>query len=185
MKIVTGRDIAALLNPRLAALVTCCEPDGTPNVLTVAWHTPLSHHPPLVGIGIAPTRFSHQLIADEGAFALNIVGQSLLTAVKICGTYSGRIDDKFAISDLETFPAENIRPPVLAGALGVMECKLVDEITTGDHAFFVGEVLLAKVRQECFSHAWKTDGADPVLQCLQKDDYGTFVEWEFNGAAIL
>ncbi len=176
MNTVTGREIAAMLNPRLAVLVTCCAPDGTPNVLTVAWHTPLSHYPPMVGIAIAPTRYSHPLIAGEGTFVLNIVGQSLLAAVKICGTYSGLNDNKFEIGDLHTRPAELIRPPVLADALGVLECKVVEAVETGDHTFFVGQVLLAQARQDSFAHSWKTSGTDPVLLCLQKDQYGTFME---------
>lgn len=181
MKPVAGRDIAALLNPRLAVLVTCCDRDGRPNILTVAWHTPLSHWPPLLGISIAHTRYSHPLIQEEGEFVVNIVGVSLQDAVEVCGRYTGDIDNKFAIAGLKTGMAECVRPPVLVDALGVLECRVVNQVETGDHTFFVGQVMRACVRAECFSSAWEAGGDDAVLQCLQHDRYGVFVERKLDG----
>ena len=37
-------------------LVTCNNHKGKPNIITLAWHTPLSSKPPLYGIAIAPKR---------------------------------------------------------------------------------------------------------------------------------
>jgi flavin reductase (DIM6/NTAB) family NADH-FMN oxidoreductase RutF len=34
--------------------------------------------------------------------------------------------------------------PLLDGALGWIECRLADELATGDHTFFVGEALSAE-----------------------------------------
>jgi hypothetical protein len=56
---VKGRDIAALLNPRPVVLITCCDRAGMPNVLSVAWTTPVSHEPPIIAVSIAPNRYSH------------------------------------------------------------------------------------------------------------------------------
>ena len=182
MKTVTGHNIAALPNPHLAVLVTCCDYNGQPNVLTVAWHTPLSHQPPLLGISIAHSRYSHTLMRDEGEFMVNIVGQSLQEAVEICGTYTGEIDDKLDIAGLQIRMAKHVRPPVLLDALGVLECKVVDQVETGDHAFFIGQVLLALACDDCFSNAWKSQGDEAVLQCLQRDRYGTFLEGRSNGS---
>ena len=71
---VIGRDIAALLNPRPVALITCCDNAGTPNVLSVTWTMPVSHEPPIIAISIAPSRHSHSLLLEAGEFVLNIVG---------------------------------------------------------------------------------------------------------------
>ncbi|MCA9962460.1 MAG: flavin reductase family protein [Anaerolineales bacterium] len=180
LKTVTGRDIAALLNPRLAVLVTCCDLENKPNILTVAWHTPLAHRPPMLGISIGHTRYSHALIKERGEFAVNIVGQSLLEAVKICGMYTGEIDDKLDITHLGIRQAAHIHPPVLEDAVGVLECQVVDQVEAGDHTFFVGQVLLAQAREDCFSNVW-SDAA--VLQCLQRDQYGTFLGINGNGRA--
>ncbi len=172
MKIVGGREIAAMLNPRLVVLVTCCDLAGRPNILTVAWHTPLSHDPPLLGISIGRTRYSHNLIRDEGEFVVNIAGQSLLDAVKVCGKYTGEIDDKLEITGLKICMAKHVRPPVLVDALGVLECRVVDRIETGDHSFFIASVLHATARADRFSDCWDVVTGN-VLLCLQRDRFAT------------
>jgi len=181
MKPVTGRDIAALLNPRLAVLVTCCDTNGQPNVLTVAWHTPLSHQPPLVGISVGQTRYSNHLIQSQGEFVINIMDAAHQNAVEICGTWSGGSDDKLAIVGLQTRPAMCVCPPVLTEALGVLECRVVQQIKTGDHTFFIGEILQASACAANFSDAWENHSEHAVLQCLQRKRYGTFVEINENG----
>ena len=181
MKTVTGREIAALLNPRLAVLVTCCDAYGKPNVLTVAWQTPLSHTPPLLGISVCHTRYSHRLIQNQGEFVVNVVGEDLRKAVEVCGTYSGEMDDKLAITGLKTFEAKTVMPPVLEDACGVLECRVVDAVETGDHTLFVGEVLQAQACEEQFSFAWEQGTDSPVLLCLQRNRYGVFAESKHNG----
>ena len=37
--------------------------------------------------------------------------------------------------------------PLLVGALGWLECRLAQEVATGDHTFFVGEVLSVELGQ--------------------------------------
>ena len=48
--------------PMQAVLVTCRDENEKTNVLTIAWHTPISRNPPLYGISVAPGRYSHELI---------------------------------------------------------------------------------------------------------------------------
>lgn len=168
---ITGRKIAALLNPRSAVLVTCCDATGVPNVLSVAWHTPLSHEPPLVGLSIGLTRYSHGLIAETGEFVINVVDKALQPAVELCGSHSGRDSDKVALAGLPLRPACCVRPPVIVSAMGHLECRVEGRVPAGDHTFFVGRVLHAEVRAGCFSDAWHpTQGH--VLLCLQRDRFG-------------
>jgi len=180
MKRITGHEIAALLNPRLAVLVTCCDRKGLPNVLTVAWHTPLSHQPPLVGISIGHTRFSHSLLKETKEFVINIVGVSMTKAIKICGSYTGALDDKLSIAQLRTGPASVVRSPLIISALGVLECQVDQQIETGDHTFFIGRVLYAEARRDFFSNAWAPQNEDQALLCLQRNRFGTFVEVKTN-----
>src|SRR6266568_5891515 len=115
---VKGRDIAALLNPRPVALITCCDNAGHPNVLSVTWTMPVSHEPPIIAISVAPTRHSHDLLLETSEFVLNVVGQSFLKAVETCGNCSGKSADKFAMATLKTQKSLRVRPPRIAGALG-------------------------------------------------------------------
>ncbi len=171
---VTGRDIAALLNPRLALLVTCCDKAGKPNVLSVIWHTPLSHEPPLVGISLGLNRYSRPLISGTGEFVLNVIGQSFQTAVQVCGNNTGKNCDKIQLSGLKLEPALSVRPPIIAGCLGYLECRVVNKVECGDHELFVGRVLHAVARSGCFSNGWDPVRSDELL-CLHRDHMGRFV----------
>jgi flavin reductase (DIM6/NTAB) family NADH-FMN oxidoreductase RutF len=173
LKMIQGRQIAALLNPRPAVLVTCCDERGVPNVLTIAWHTPLSHDPPLLGISVDSRHYSHELIQKRGEFVLNVVSKQFQSAIEFCGNQSGRNLDKFASAGLELQPAYHVHPPLIKGALAHLECVLENHIQTGDHTFFVGRVLYAEAKSAGFDDAWLTDQGE-VLLCLQRD---RFVTW--------
>lgn len=170
---ISPKDFAALLNPRPVVLVTCCDSAGKPNALTVIWLSPLSRDPPLVGMSIGLTRLSHALIKATGEFVINIVGQSFLTAVRVCGNHSGSDGDKIALASLQLAPARCVRPPVILGALARLECRVVNEVPVGDHTLFVGNVVHAAVQDGCFSTEWDLAQGD-VLLCLQRDHFGGF-----------
>jgi flavin reductase (DIM6/NTAB) family NADH-FMN oxidoreductase RutF len=172
MKSIQGREISALLNPRPVALVTCCDASGKANALTVAWLTPLSHNPPLLGISIDRRHYSHQLIAEGGEFAINVVGEGFREAVEVCGNCSGRDTDKITKARLELTPAQRIRPPLIAGALAHLECVVKEQVRAGDHTFFIGEIVYAEAQAEAFSDQWEAPSGD-VLLCLQRDRFST------------
>ncbi len=172
-KIVENRQIAALLNPRPAVLVTCCNRSLVPNVLTVAWHTPLSHNPPLLGISIDLRRYSSELIQVQKEFVINVVSKELQSAVECCGSKSGRDEDKFTAAGLIIQSAHYVRPPVIVGALAYLECKVVNELHTGDHTFFIGKVVYAEAQVDCFSDGWEQPEGQ-VLLCIQRDQFGTW-----------
>jgi flavin reductase (DIM6/NTAB) family NADH-FMN oxidoreductase RutF len=174
---VTGREIAALLHPRPVVLVTTCSAEGRPNVISVAWCTPLSHQPPLVGLSIGLGSYSHQLIVENGEFVINVVDSRLQKAVEICGNISGRNCDKLEMAGLETRPAKFIRPPRLAGALACLECQVERYLPAGDHTFFLAKILIAEVQEGYFAAGWDACWAQ-VLLCLQRDRFGRYIEVE-------
>jgi flavin reductase (DIM6/NTAB) family NADH-FMN oxidoreductase RutF len=168
---VKGRDIAAMLNPRPVALITCCDTAGTPNVLSVTWTMPVSHEPPVIAISIAPSRHSHSLLLETNEFVLNIVGQSFHKAVETCGNCSGKSIDKFAQAGLRTQKSLCVRPPRIAGALGYLECHIEERRAVGDHSLFLASVLRAEAVEEAFSGVWDVEAGD-VLLCRQRDQFG-------------
>ncbi len=143
-----------LLNPGPVVLVTAKYRDRV-NVMTAAWAVPISLRPPLVGVSIAPQRFTHDLIKRSGQFALNIPGRALLEKVELCGTLSGhRVDDKFAAAGLTPLDALEVDAPLIEECLGHLECALVEAITLGDHTLFVGEVIAIQAEKEAFDGTW-------------------------------
>ncbi len=172
-KLIENRQIAALLNPRPAVLVTCCNRSLVPNVITVAWHTPLSHDPPLLGISIDLRRYSNELIRFQQEFVINVVSKEFQSAIECCGSKSGRDADKFTAAGIDIQPANYVRPPVIVGALAYLECNVVDELQTGDHTFFIGKVVYAEAQVDCFLDGWEQPEGQ-VLLCIQRDRFGSW-----------
>ena len=140
-----------LLYPRLTVLVSCFDPASRkPNIITIAWAVPLSIDPPLMGILVAPKRHSHELISHAKEFAINIPTMEILDRAIECGKVSGRRHDKFAEFGLTPQPGKVIQAPIIEECVAHMECKLVSQVTTGDHTLFIGEVLTAYADEGAF-----------------------------------
>ncbi len=114
------------------------------NILTLAMCHVFSFRPALLGVGIAPKRFSHALFKKSMDFAVNIPDKKMLRAVEICGSKSGRKVDKFEAAGLTREKAEKISSPLVAECPVNIECVKVDEVDAGDHTWFIGEVVAAR-----------------------------------------
>jgi flavin reductase (DIM6/NTAB) family NADH-FMN oxidoreductase RutF len=135
-----------LLHPYNTSLVTCCDAEGRPNIIAIAWLVPVSVHPPLVGMSIRPTRHSYGLIQASGEFVVNVAPYEIAQQVLFCGRRSGRDVDKFAATGLTAGEARHVRPPIIEECLAHLECRVVQEVEAGDHRLVIGEVLAADAR---------------------------------------
>jgi len=139
-----------LLYPRQVVLVGCCSPDGKPNALTVAWSTPLSASPPLVGVSISPKRYSHSLIEQTREFTVNIPTMEILEKVHLFGCVSGRSAEKFSSLGLTAERSKTVRAPIVKECVAHLECRVAESLTVGDHTLFIGEVLAAYADERVF-----------------------------------
>ncbi|MGH3004175.1 MAG: flavin reductase family protein [Gaiellaceae bacterium] len=115
--------------------VVVAEVDGRRAGLTVSSLISLSLEPRLVGISISVEASLHEILRDAGEWAVSILSgeqeqlaQHFARSVPPIALWNGievREDD----------------PRLLAGAVGWAVVRTVDEILTGDHTFFVGELL--------------------------------------------
>ena len=76
--------------PMQTVLVTCNDEHGKTNVITIAWHTPISKKPPLYGISLAPSRYSHDLIKKGKEFVVNFVYYNMVEKAHFCATHSAQ-----------------------------------------------------------------------------------------------
>lgn len=129
-----------------------CEHEGKKNIISVGMFAYFSGKPALVGIGIAPSRYSYELIQKSKAYAVNVVDEKLIEAVKICGENSGRDTDKFKLAKLTATPASKITAPLIEESPLSIECKVVQEVEVGDHVWFMGEVVATQCRE---GYDWK------------------------------
>jgi len=113
--------------PAGVAVVTV-DVEGERLGLTVGSLVSLSLEPPLVGVSISRQAALHELLRRSGGFAVSLLaaGQEWLA-------------QHFAHGVATREGAAGA--PLLAGALGWIECRTWAEYAAGDHTLFVGEAL--------------------------------------------
>lgn len=126
------------------ALVTSKADDKT-NIITLAMLHVFSFNPFLVGIGVAPTRYSYELIKKSREFVVNLPTKDMRDVVELCGSCSGRYVNKFERAGLTPRKSEKVAPPQIAECPVALECKVIKEIKFGDHVWFIGEVVAQRV----------------------------------------
>lgn len=158
MKIEIPKDKAnRIINAGEIILVSCSYKDKT-NIITLAWNTPLSHKLPLLGISIARTHLSAELIRKSEEFIVNVPSFDLLKSVVYCGMHSGREVDKFKETQLTPQKANRlVNTPLIKECIGHLECYLRDVKEVGDHFLFIGEVIYACVEEDFFKETWQVD----------------------------
>lgn len=117
------------------------------NIITIGMFAYFSGKPSLVGVGIAPSRYSFDMIRRSGEYVVNVVDGKLMEAVRICGEKSGRDLDKFKLAKLTPEKGVKVKAPCIKESPVSVECKVVQEVEAGDHIWFIGEVLATQVRR--------------------------------------
>ncbi len=130
--------VSQLLFPRVVCLVTSRFKKA--NVMTASFVTPISFSPMILGVSIAPKRFTHEIIEKSGWFGLNVCSKDDKEVALFCGSCSGRDVDKSKV--FEFFGSKKL---MIKGFPITMECKVVNSVREGDHTFFIGEVKEYKV----------------------------------------
>lgn len=146
-------DARRLLNPGPVVIVTSAW-RGMTNAAPVAWTTPLSMSPPLIGCVIHPHRHTADMIRFSEEFALNIPGPGLLKQTAFLGTVSGLNVQKIEAAGLEAFSGMRIEAPLIEGCLAWIECGLQDVVPVGDHTLFVGRVVRVQALEEAYAGRW-------------------------------
>ncbi len=126
--------------------------EGVQNIISIGMFAVFSGKPMLVGIGLAPSRYSFELIRKSKEFVVNAVDEKIIDAVKICGEKSGRDVNKFEAAALTPAQALKVKSPLIDESPVSIECRVIKEVETGDHVWFIAEVLAAHVRE---GYDWK------------------------------
>ncbi len=145
-----------LVNNGPCVLVTVNGP-SYPNIISIAWVTPVCSSPPLVAISVRKERYSHDLIMKEKEFTINIPDESLLNAIWVCGTKSGSEVDKFKAARLTPMKGKNVKCPWIRECVAFIECKLKYTFDIGRYTIFVGEIVHAEAKEGVFGEYWDID----------------------------
>jgi flavin reductase (DIM6/NTAB) family NADH-FMN oxidoreductase RutF len=176
---VDSEFITRILHPRHTVLVTCTDKTGKVNIITLAWSMPTSREPPMVVISVAPTRFSHHMIEKTGEFVVNVPTAEIVKETLFCGRVSGSECDKFKEAPLTPLPAKRVHSPIIKECVAHLECKMVQQVTTGDHTLFIGEVLAAYVNEGIFNKTFNVKKVKPIYH-IGDDNFSTLSSRVFS-----
>jgi flavin reductase len=122
--------------PTGIAVVTV-DAEGERLGLTVGSLVGLSLEPPLVGFSISRQAAMHELLRQAGGCAISLLaaGQEWLAEHFARGVPPIAMWHGVAIESAAS------GAPLLAGAIGWLECRVADEVAAGTHTLFVCDVL--------------------------------------------
>jgi flavin reductase (DIM6/NTAB) family NADH-FMN oxidoreductase RutF len=105
--------------------------------LTVSAFTSVSPEPPLIAVMIDQRHHGYEMLEREGAsFAVNILAAD---QDELSNRFAWvKDEDRFAVGNWTT--AET-GAPVLADALGWLDCRIYDRAPAGTHTIYLGEVV--------------------------------------------
>lgn len=132
--------MTACLQPKPNVLVSCRGLNGENNVLAVAYCCNCSYAPPMVMVGIVPTRYSYQMIKESGCFVVNLVDKCNKELFDYMGSHSKRDGDKLKALNVGLQDGKKVNAPILSDCPVNIECTVVDSIVTGSHEMFVGKI---------------------------------------------
>lgn len=150
-------NMKSCLQPAPKILVSCRGKDGRNNALAVGYCGNCSYAPPMVMVGIVPSRFSYQMIKDTGCFVVNLVSEKQREMFEYLGHHSGREEDKLAKIGASIRDGDKVNAPLLADCPVNIECTVVNSIVTGSHEMFIGKVEAVHAAPDCVNEKGEID----------------------------
>ncbi len=145
-----------VLYPTPAVMVSCGAGDRA-NIITLAWVGTLCSEPPLVGIGVRPSRYSHGLIEESGEFVINLPTADQSRWLDYCGIVSGRQEDKWAACGFTPAAATEVQAPIIAECPVNIECRVQQTLSLGSHDLFIGEVVAVQMDEAVLDERGRLD----------------------------
>ncbi len=155
MKISADKVNALALKPNV--VVTVRDSKGKDNALVVAYCGNCSYDPPMLMVGIVPSRFSHHMVKENGCFVVHLLDKSQTKLYECCGTKSGRNSDKLAEYGVQLSDGLKVNASVIDACPVAIECTVVDSIMTGSHEMFIGKVEYVHADEEVVNKKGKID----------------------------
>ncbi len=133
-------NLRTCLQPAPKVIVSCRDSEGNNNALAVAYCCNCSYDPPMIMVGIVPSRHSYRIIKDTGIFVVNVPSKDEKKIFDYLGSHSGRDEDKFSALSLKTEEGKEVNAPLLTDCPICIECRVEASVLTGSHEMFAGKI---------------------------------------------
>jgi flavin reductase (DIM6/NTAB) family NADH-FMN oxidoreductase RutF len=110
--------------------------------MTASWVHQVSFDPPLVAVAVHKDRAVRSSLKLSGGFVVSVLKRGQDDLARHFSQHFGTKDNPFkGIETVET----DTDTPAIRGSLCFLECRTHEQIETGDHTLFVGEVIDARI----------------------------------------
>ena len=180
--------IIGLVAPRPIALVTSLDASGRVNAAPYSAFNYACVDPVLVTLGVSdrpgerdpqsgrPTaKDTAQNIRARGEFVVNVVNETIATAMNVCAIDFPPGVDELAEAGLTTLPSSRVAVPRIAEAPACLECREVTTVEIGRSRIVIGEVVFAHVRDEFIDPAGPYVKADALHAVGRMNGTGNYV----------
>jgi flavin reductase (DIM6/NTAB) family NADH-FMN oxidoreductase RutF len=133
------------------------DPEGRPNVATVAWGGICCSKPPCVTISLRKATYTYGNIMERRAYTVSLPSERYARQADYFGMASGREVDKFQVSGLTPVRSELVDAPYVGEFPVVLECRVIHHHAIGLHTQFIGEILDVKIDEEVLDSANRPD----------------------------
>lgn len=141
---ITGDELRAVMRRYPAGIsVVSVDLEGERLGVTMGSLVSLSLEPPLVGISVGKQNALHELLRGAQSFGVSVLAAD-----------QEALASRFArgMPPIALWEGVELRstdgPPLLAGSLGWLRCRVRSECDAGDHTFFIAEVETAETGAE-------------------------------------
>jgi flavin reductase (DIM6/NTAB) family NADH-FMN oxidoreductase RutF len=137
IRAVTGGELRGLMRfvPHNVA-VLAVDHDGNRMGVTISSLVSLSLDPPLIGISIGKQASLYELLREAGSFSVSLLGDG---QADLAQRFAAGRPPIVHWDGVATKPGRFA--PLIEGALGWIEARVVSETDAGDHTFFICEVV--------------------------------------------
>lgn len=129
--------------PHNCVFVISVDENNKPSGMVAAWQMRCSSEPSLFAVSLSKGGNTKDLIRKSKEFVVAVPNGELEKEVRFFGSKHGNQVDKFKETGVGTLPAKHVKSPLIKNATFNFECKLVQEVDSGDHIIFIGEVVAA------------------------------------------
>ncbi|MBL7050525.1 MAG: flavin reductase family protein [Nitrospira sp.] len=154
MKELQQQEALRLTSPYPYALLVTLDARDRPNIMGLSWWTFTSWDPLMIGVSVSTERYTHECLQHAKEFTLCFPSEQQAKDAWMCGTKSGRDVDKFKVSEFMPVHSTRVRPPMLEGATIAYECRVINEVQTGDHILYIAEVEAIHGNPDKHSHLY-------------------------------
>lgn len=133
-----------MLAPVPSVMVSCGDMQAS-NIITIAWTGIINSDPPMTYVSVKKSRYSHDIIEENGEFVINLVTVDLADKMDFCGVRSGRDIDKFEKLGLTREAGDKVGAPLIAESPVNIECRVKDIVRLPSHDMFIAAIVAAHI----------------------------------------